>query len=211
VTARPGRASGRLAGAGTAGRASARITIAFVALLVAACHTVPSAEPPELARVAVLSDFGARAAPGSKRRRLHAGIDYQGRRGDPVLAAADGVVLRRLTTDTCGLGLIVEHPPWNRFTVYCHFLERTATPGSPVSRGDVIGSIGDTGNARGHPHVHLELWSKLPRRKKIPGTPMLPDGVIDPHSALAGCFEAGRAYPTDRFVLTYPVRCKPSR
>lgn len=68
-------------------------------------------------------------------------------------------------------------------------------PGEAVTRGQPIGAIGRTGRRAwpGYEHLH---W-------------MLRQGrtLVDPAPKTIGCFDAATRYPTDRFVLTYPVRC----
>jgi murein DD-endopeptidase MepM/ murein hydrolase activator NlpD len=69
--------------------------------------------------------------------------------------------------------------------------------GEHVKRGDRIGAIGTSGMRAwpGYEHVHWEL-------QKGKGGP-----YEDPVSKTVGCFDATRPYPTDRLVLTYPVKC----
>jgi hypothetical protein len=70
--------------------------------------------------------------------------------------------------------------------------------GETVSRGQRIGALGTTGQRAwpGYEHVHLELQRGTDSRD-----------LHDPLPRMAGCFDAGATYPTDRLVLTYPVRC----
>ena len=73
-----------------------------------------------------------------------------------------------------------------------------------VSRGEVIGRNGSTGKAGGVNHVHFELVRD--------GRPH-PDGwstkdLANPMDYLDGCFDPAKSYPTDRFVLTYPIACE---
>jgi hypothetical protein len=48
----------------------------------------------------------------------------------------------------------------------------------------------------GFEHVHLELQ----RGRDI-------NALEDPLARIVGCFDETKRYPTDRLVLTYPVRC----
>jgi murein DD-endopeptidase MepM/ murein hydrolase activator NlpD len=167
-----------------------------------------SAPVPELERVQILAAFGTRGSSGG-RHWVHAGVDYVGRPGDPVLAGADGVVFQRVTSNPCGRGLIIEHPTWHRYTLYCHLRRWMVDEHQRVVRGAVVGLVGDSGNTRGRPHVHLELWKALPPRSATLAHDAIPDHVLDPHSVIAGCFDPARTYPTGRFTLTYPLRCAP--
>lgn len=129
----------------------------------------------------------------------HWGIDVLGRKGTDVLAAAAGrVAVARDTRDLCGLTVMVLHDPYGYRTIYCHFAEITVRVGDEVPRGGRLGTLGTSGLRAwpGYEHVHLEL-QKGPHKRD----------VEDPLPATVGCFEPGIAYPTDRLVLTYPVRC----
>ncbi len=99
-------------------------------------------------------------------RREHHGIDIFAPRGTPVLAAADGLVVR--TGDSVRGGLHV----WQRAvdgagdslgTLYYAHLDRVdVAPGTRVRRGDRLGTVGNTGNARTTPpHLHFGLYRRL--------------------------------------------------
>lgn len=193
---------------------SRRRVVGAAIVVLAGCATptkpTPPATPippPDLTRIQVLSGFGARE---SGRPSLHTGVDYAGELGEPILAAADGVVVQRLRAEACGRGLIIEHAAWRRFTLYCHLREWKVGLNQRVTRGEVVGLMGHTGNARGRPHVHLELWDGPPQRAAAENG-ALPKGAIDPHTVLLGCFDPAGAYPTERFVLTFPVRCRSTK
>lgn len=130
----------------------------------------------------------------------HRGIDVKGAVGSDVLAAADGrVVLARDQGDLCGLIIVIVHDPHGYRTVYCHSATLLVRPGDEVRRGQRIGTLGTTGQRAfpGYEHVHLELQ----RGADV-------NAVENPMRRMAGCFDAGTAYPTDRLVLTYPLPCR---
>lgn len=139
----------------------------------------------------------------------HSGVDFGGNFGDPVIAPADGLVVVKVGNNpqTCGNGLAIWHHHFHRFTTYCHLQDVLVQPGQEVKRGDHIGSLGDSGvagNCRPQcPIVHMELstvsWG---HPKATPGE------TFDALQFSIGCFVQGKTYPTDRLVLTYPVRCK---
>ena len=93
--------------------------------------------------------------------RFHPGIDIQGEEGDPVGAAADGVVAEILENAPRNMGLtvVLEHPD-GYMTVYSSLT--AAAPleiGQRVSAGDIIGTIGSSAIAEAAhpPHLHFEI------------------------------------------------------
>lgn len=100
----------------------------------------------------------------------HGGIDIAGAgiMGTPVVAAADGTVVATNSSCThnwgksysCGCGggygnyVMISHAG-GKMTVYGHLTSLTVSSGQSVSRGQVIGYVGSTGNSTG-PHLHYE-------------------------------------------------------
>ena len=90
----------------------------------------------------------------------HTGIDYGCPNGTPILASADGTV-KLAGYDYTGYGymVIIEHED-GKATVYAHLSMVSAVQCRKVSRGDLIGYSGQSGNATG-PHLHFEarrIW-----------------------------------------------------
>lgn len=98
----------------------------------------------------------------------HRGIDYTVGNGTPILAAADGQVIFARTFDkndqslpnsswdTMGNCMYIQHPGFG-MTLYMHMNAPTTLPvGTQVTRGQVIGYVGMTGNATGN-HLHFGL------------------------------------------------------
>lgn len=86
----------------------------------------------------------------------HFGIDIGGGIGTPITAADNGVVVYAGWNDW-GYGemVVIDHGKgWQ--TLYAHMSTVEVTCGEEVYRGDVIGTMGDTGTADG-PHLHFEL------------------------------------------------------
>ena len=139
------------------------------------------------------------------RRERHAGVDFAGQPGAPVLAAADGVVSRIISWPPgCGNGVVIEHPEFKRWTAYCHMQSLTVRQAQTVTRGEQIGLVGTSGNAVNIPHVHMELCT-VACASHVDGNL---SGTTDPLAVAAGCFDPGRAYPRDHLVLTFPVACR---
>jgi murein DD-endopeptidase MepM/ murein hydrolase activator NlpD len=97
----------------------------------------------------VMSPFGIRNG------KRHDGIDIKAKSGDPIKAAADGLVAYNGKIRGYGNLLIVRHRD-NFFTVYAHNSKNKAKKGQKVAKGEVIGYVGATGRATG-PHLHFEV------------------------------------------------------
>ena len=76
-----------------------------------------------------------------------------GARGTPLLAVVDGFA-RKMNNTLGGNAIWFTGSDGNAY-YYAH-LDSFGALGN-VSKGDVIGYLGDTGNARGTPHLHFEI------------------------------------------------------
>jgi len=105
----------------------------------------------------VISPFGLRQLPWEEGGRLHAGVDMAAPSGEPVLAAADGVVVRAGFDGGYGRSIEIKHAG-GLSTVYGHLgqLLPWITPGVAVKAGTAIGAIGSTGASTGS-HLHFEI------------------------------------------------------
>ncbi len=105
----------------------------------------------------ITSRYGYRVHPVTKRREsFHGGIDIAAREGTPVKASADGTVVKAAyLRNGYGKLVIIEHEK-ELTTYYGHLSEIRVEKGQKVLRGDVIGTVGRTGNATG-PHLHFEV------------------------------------------------------
>jgi murein DD-endopeptidase MepM/ murein hydrolase activator NlpD len=101
------------------------------------------------------SGFGYRTHPISGARRLHAGIDIAAPQGEPIWAAADGVVVSAGVRGGYGNAVVIEHGG-GFATLYAHQSRLAVGAGQQVRRGEVIGYIGSTGYSTG-PHLHFEV------------------------------------------------------
>ncbi len=106
----------------------------------------------------ISSGYGYRNHPLTGKRHLHAGVDYRGKKGDPVIATADGVVSFSGLKKDSGFGNLISVVHANGFrTVYGHLNKRLVKTGQYVQKGEVIGEIGSTGRSSGN-HLHYEVW-----------------------------------------------------
>jgi murein DD-endopeptidase MepM/ murein hydrolase activator NlpD len=91
--------------------------------------------------------------------REHNAIDIMAPKGTPVLAAADGEIVR-IYTNRRGGNTIYQLSADRTLVFYYAHLDRYAdglSVGHQARQGEVIGYVGDTGNARGTPHLHFEV------------------------------------------------------
>jgi hypothetical protein len=155
-----------------------------------------------------MSRFGEwRGEGGAATPTRHAGIDIRAAIGTPVLAAADGIVLRTGSQVFAGRLIVVEHDT-DLMTVYYHLSAIDVVAGQAVRRGETIGRVGMTGNATA-PHLHFGVC----RREGGLCGERIESGWEDPTRdwiAVSPCFVAGFAYPPQDRRLTYPVPCQPA-
>ncbi len=102
------------------------------------------------------SRYGYRHDPFTGSRQFHGGIDFDGQKGDDILAVAGGVV--SFSGRKSGYGNVVEIDHGNGYvTRYAHNFQNLLQVGDPVRPGDVVAKMGSTGRSTGT-HVHFEVW-----------------------------------------------------
>ena len=104
------------------------------------------------------STFGVRADPLTHLPSMHEGIDFVAPVGTPVLATADGVVLRAEYAGAYGNMVEVAHAD-GFVTRYAHLKTIDVKPQDVLQRHDVVGTLGNTGRSTG-PHLHYEVIFK---------------------------------------------------
>jgi murein DD-endopeptidase MepM/ murein hydrolase activator NlpD len=92
------------------------------------------------------------ACPGG---HWHSGIDLAAARGTPVMATLPGTVTVILSPAGYGLHIVIDHGG-GLSSLYGHLDTVLVTSGDFVIAGQVIGTVGSSGNATG-PHLHLEI------------------------------------------------------
>ena len=107
----------------------------------------------------ISSDYGWRVDPFSRTRNMHTGIDIAGTGyGSPVYAVNNGTIVRQEYHYSYGNFIILNHNN-GYYTLYAHMsrFAGSSKMGVNVSRGDIIGYVGQTGSATG-PHLHFEAY-----------------------------------------------------
>lgn len=93
---------------------------------------------------------------------VHKGIDIFAPKGREVSAACAGVVVYTGELAQGGRVVLVLGARW-RIHYYAHLDTIDVRTGQPVRGGTRLGSVGDSGNARGKPpHLHYSVLSLLP-------------------------------------------------
>lgn len=87
---------------------------------------------------------------------FHSGLDFCGRVGTELYAAAPGKVVYTNVLIVRGGVVVIDHG-WGVYTAYDHLSEFLVQPGDVVQPGQVIGLGGSTGRSTG-PHLHWEVW-----------------------------------------------------
>ena len=103
--------------------------------------------------------FGAPRMMGTGYEHAHQGTDILAPTGTPLLACERGIITR-MGSDVLGGTKIWVKGESGTYYYYAHLnaFEEGMTDGLVVEAGDVIGYVGDTGNARGGPpHLHFEI------------------------------------------------------
>jgi len=111
------------------------------------------------------------------------------RRGTPVRAVDDGVVERLGAGGRGGLTLRQIDPTASYRYLYAH-LDAYAPglrDGDPVRRGELIGFVGSTGNARREaPHLHFAIFEVRPGARRSLGLAVDPYLVFRPRPSFGG-------------------------
>lgn len=101
--------------------------------------------------------------------RMHKGIDLLADVSTPVLTARSGRVISATRNRGMGKYVIIRHRG-NIITIYGHLSEIYVHKNEYVRQGQIIGSVGKTGNARSRemlPHLHFEI-----RKNGVPQDPL---------------------------------------
>lgn len=118
--------------------------------------SIPAIQPisnRDLTRMA--SGFGYRIHPVYKTRKLHTGMDFSAPTGTEIYATGNGVVKSAEYDRGYGYHVVIDHG-FGYQTLYGHMSKMKVKVGQKLSRGEVIGLIGNTGTSTA-PHLHYEV------------------------------------------------------
>ena len=109
-------------------------------------------------RSLVTSEFGMRSNPTSSahEQRFHGGIDIAHSLGTPIYAAQSGTVLCVMRSNSGYGNCAVIYHGGHISTLYGHCQTLLVAEGQTVTKGEVIATVGSTGNSTG-PHLHFEV------------------------------------------------------
>ncbi len=97
----------------------------------------------------------------------HKGVDIFAEKGQELRASVNGIVLYTGNIMYGGNVVLVLGPKW-RFHYYAHLNSIETHFGYIVTSGELIGRIGDSGNAKGkQPHLHYSISTFVPQFWKV--------------------------------------------
>ncbi len=121
---------------------------------MAAC--IPAIQPISIKELIRFGPYGMRFHPILHYWRMHKGVDLTARRGTPIHAAGDGIVVESQHAGN-GFGNVVKiDHGFGYLTVYAHCHELKVEVGQKVKRGEVIATVGSTGLSTSD-HLHYEV------------------------------------------------------
>ena len=111
------------------------------------------------------SGFGWRTHPLTKKREFHQGLDIKTRSGVPVIAAADGKIVKIERSGYFGKTIEIDHEGDAFKTLYAHLKDYAADlkVGHKVTRDQIIGYVGNTGRSTGA-HLHYGVYDVKQKR-----------------------------------------------
>lgn len=135
--------------------------------------------PVEYRRISSRYNLRRRIALYGNRIRPHKGTDFAAKVGTPIRATANGTVIESKRRGGNGNYVKIKHNA-TYSTQYLHMQRRLAKVGDFVKQGDVIGTVGMTGNTSG-PHVCYRFWKNGkqvdPFKQKLPEAEPISDSL----------------------------------
>ena len=88
----------------------------------------------------------------------HTGVDFPGDMGTPIYATMTGLVVYADVNGDWGNLVVVENNGYQ--TYYAHLDSFTVSKGQVISRGQILGTLGNNGNSSG-PHLHYGIKKRV--------------------------------------------------
>jgi hypothetical protein len=119
--------------------------------------SIPAIQPVSVSDLNRISDyFGSRWDPFTRKRKFHYGIDFAGPKGVPVYATGNGkVVSAEFSFFGYGNVVLIDHG-FGYKSRYAHLQSIAVSSSDKVTRGQIIGYLGNSGRSTG-PHLHYEV------------------------------------------------------
>lgn len=118
-------------------------------------NSTPTIMPVKDDDIWITSWFGWRRSPFTGLKEFHKGLDLSAKRGVPIMVTADGMVIDTGNDRFLGNFVVVRHDA-RYTTLYGHLLQIHVKKDQMVKRGQVIGTMGNTGISTGY-HLHYEV------------------------------------------------------
>jgi murein DD-endopeptidase MepM/ murein hydrolase activator NlpD len=131
-------------------------------------ENIPAIAPVDFGKVTKVVLYGEVIDPETNKTKNHTGIDFQLSAGSDVVATADGVVASQSYGEKPGNFVVIRHNP-TFSTRYYHFSKTLVKAGDRVTKGQVIGLVGNTGLST-ISHLHYEVLKN--------NTPVDPKGYL---------------------------------
>ena len=104
----------------------------------------------------ISTPFGAKRILNGKKKYIHWGVDFRGKRGTPVYASLSGKVVLARNFYLTGNTVVINHG-LGLYTLYAHLNKILVKEGRFVKAGQEIGKVGSTGRSTG-PHLHFGIY-----------------------------------------------------
>jgi murein DD-endopeptidase MepM/ murein hydrolase activator NlpD len=99
--------------------------------------------------------YSERIDPITGKKNFHWGIDYPAKKNTPVYATASGIIEKAEMDGEFGNMIRIDH--LNKYeSIYAHLTAINVKPKQEINRGDLIGTVGNTGKSTGY-HLHYEV------------------------------------------------------
>jgi len=139
--------------------------------------------------------------------RKHEGIDIGGDRNTPLVAVGEGQVTRVAENNLGGKVVFIRSAENNESWYYAHLDSQIAVPGQRVKAGDVIGLMGNTGNASTTvPHLHFGIYTN---QGAVDPLPYVNPVTTSPKPVTAAIASLGKQFRTQRKAT--PVFLQPDK